>query len=129
MPPIHATKTVTLLASAARTASANGSAVILYHQVLPHTGDRSGFTASGIFALDVTASSGTSITLDVVLQGRTTGTGTWVNIPGGTFARKTGNGAEAIRLDGPLMPEMRAAATIAGTTPSFTFSVIGIVGG
>lgn len=125
----YTAKTVTLLASAARTASADGSATRLDQSYKTHTADRTGWMREGTFVLDVTAASGTTPTLDVVIQGRTSGSGTWVDLPGGTFTRKVTTGSEAIRISGPLLTEIRASATIAGSTPSFTFSVIGHVGG
>lgn len=70
----------------------------------------------------VTAQSGTSPTLDVVLQGSDDGVNGWytlITIP--QFAAATGTKSAAI---GPTaIPRyVRAVATIAGTNPSFTFS-------
>lgn len=125
----YATKAITLHASAARTATGNGSAVGtgLLHN--PITGDIQGFAQEAMIYLDVTAASGTTPTLDVIIQGRTNGSGTWTALPDGTFSRKVTTGQDCIRIAGPLPPEIRARYVIGGTTPSFTFIVDGTIGG
>lgn len=99
---------VTLAASAARTATGNGSGAEL--------GDR----RVARLKLDVTAASGTSPTLDVTIQTSRDGT-TWYTA--GTFAQRTGiaNESKVFAID----RHVRASWTIGGTTPSFTFSIIG----
>lgn len=99
----------TLAASAARTATANGSSFEL--------GDR------GVICLklDVTAASGTSPTLDVSIETSEDGT-TWRSL--GAFAQKTAAGAERKSFAG-CDRFVRPVFTIGGTTPSFTFSVAG----
>lgn len=99
----------TLVASAARTT----------------TGDNSGAlgwgAASTIRAqLDVTAASGTTPELDVIIEDSLDGTN-WNTI--GTFAQKVTTGREVINITIPFSERVRVSWIIAGTTPSFTFSV------
>lgn len=102
-----------LFASAARTATANGSAV--------DCAKLRDYGANSIACmLDITAVSGTSPTLDVEIQTRGAD-GVWHKVK--SFAQKTAAGQERITLDGPVGGEVRARAVIAGTSPSFTFSV------
>lgn len=98
----------TLVASAARTASGD-------------SGASKGWGASKTIRaqLDVTAAAGTSPTLDVVIEDTLDGTN-WNVI--GTFAQKTAAGREVINITGPFSETLRVRWTIAGTTPSFTFS-------
>lgn len=102
--------TVTLLASAARTATASAAGV-------------SGFAAANnlVLQLNVTAASGTTPTLDVVVQDTVDGTnyGTIA-----TFTQATGTTKEVIRLATPFTDTLRVVYTIGGVTPSFTFSVL-----
>lgn len=99
---------ITPAASAARTTTGNGSGIEL--------GDR----RVARLKLDVTAASGTSPTLDVTIQTSRDGS-TWYT--SGTFAQKTGvsNESKVFAVD----RFVRASWTIGGTTPSFTFSIIG----
>lgn len=73
--------------------------------------------------LDVTAASGTSPTLDVTVQGSKDGSTNFYTL--GTFAQKTAvsNEFKAFLTD----RFVRISYVIAGTTPSFTFSVLGEV--
>ena len=104
------TDPVTLFASAARTASANGSAVEL------------GDCAVARLDLKVTAASGTTPTLNVKVQTSPDGT-TWTDV-GTAFAQATGATTEHKIVSG-LDRFVRGVATIGGTTPSFTFSLDG----
>lgn len=70
--------------------------------------------------LNVTAASGTTPTLDVVIEDTLDGT-TWNVI--GTFAQKVTTGREVINVTIPFGDVIRVRHTIAGTTPSFTFAV------
>lgn len=118
-----ASQEVTLVSSAARTASGDGG-------VLEGFGD----IKAARVQLDVTAASGTTPTLDVVLEDSLDGTN-WNTI--GTFAQKTAAGREVINLHGgkaesatfqPLFARRwRVRWTIGGTTPSFTFSVLAVL--
>lgn len=102
--------TVTLLASAARTATASAAGV-------------AGFAAANnlVLQLDVTAASGTLPTLDVVVQDTIDNTN-YSTIA--TFAQKITTGREVIRLATPFTDTLRVVYTIGGTTPSFTFSAL-----
>lgn len=99
-----------LFAAAARTASANGTAVNL-----------SGYAAKRqmLAYLDVGEVSGTSPTLDVKIQESADGS-TWADIPGAAFARKTAVAQETLYF-ATTKKYVRAVATIGGTSPSFTF--------
>lgn len=100
---------LTLAASAARTTTANGT-----------TTDNEGALIANV-KLDVTAASGTTPTLNVTIQGQDAA-GDWFTL--GTFTQATGVTAQTI----PVVlagRQVRAIWTVAGTTPSFTFSVIG----
>lgn len=70
--------------------------------------------------LHVTAASGTSPTLDVVLEDSVDGSN-WNTI--GTFSQKTAASREIVNVTSPFGDRIRARWTIGGTTPSFTFSV------
>ena len=102
--------TVTLLASAARTATASAAAV-------------PGFAAANnlVLQLNVTAASGTLPTLDVVVQDTVDGTN-YATIA--TFTQATGVTREVIRLATPFTDTLRVVYTIGGTLPSFTFSAL-----
>ena len=71
--------------------------------------------------LDVTAASGTTPTLDVVIEDTIDGSN-WNTI--GTFAQKTTTGREVINITIPFAGRVRVRWTIGGATPSFTFSTI-----
>lgn len=100
----------TVLASAARTATGN-------------TGPISGYgpTKTLRAQVNVTAASGTSPTLDVLIQDSLDGTN-WNTI--GTFTQKTAAAREVINVTTPFADRVRVLYTIGGTTPSFTFSVV-----
>jgi hypothetical protein len=109
--------TQTLLASGARTATGVGSALC-------------GFARYEKFAAElvVTAASGTSPTLDVVLQHSIDGGATWFTMT--TFTQKTAAGSElkteteVEAATGEVYGDcLRVSYTIGGTTPSFTFYV------
>lgn len=100
----------TLHASAARTASGNGTPVTGFGKVTQ-------FRAQ----LNVTAVSGTAPTLDVVIEDSIDGTN-WNVI--GTFAQDTAVGREVINITSPFADQVRVRYVIGGTTPSFTFSVL-----
>jgi hypothetical protein len=110
-------KTVTLLASGARTASGVGSAVCGFARY-----------EKFICQLDVTAASGTTPTLDVVVQHSIDGGTNWYTLA--TFTQKTTTGEE-IKTEAEVEAGtaeaygdcFRVSYTIGGTTPSFTFSV------
>ncbi len=71
--------------------------------------------------LNVTAASGTSPTLNVLIEDTVDGGATFNTI--GTFAQKTAAGREVLNITVPFSETLRASWSIAGTNPSFTFSV------
>lgn len=91
--------------------------------VTGNSGEIDGFNAASTLRaqLDVTAASGTTPTLDVVIQDSLDGTN-WNTI--GTFAQKVTTGREVINITTPFANRVRVLWTIAGTGPSFTFAVI-----
>ncbi len=75
--------------------------------------------------LNVTAASGTAPTLNVLIEDTLDG----INYNTiGTFAQKTGAGREVINITTPFSETLRASWAIAGTNPSFSFSVDWSVG-
>lgn len=94
----------------ARTATANGTSQ-----------DNAAATTTGAVAhLHVTDASGTTPTLDVVIEDSADNS-SWATI--GTFAQLAVEGSERISIAGTVRRYVRARWTIAGTTPSFTFIV------
>lgn len=92
------------------------------------TGQSPAFTNGGstdvtrLARLKVTAASGTTPTLNVKLQKSSNNGGTWADDTGQTFAQLTAAGSEVKVLT--LAEDLyRYVWTIAGTTPSFTFSI------
>lgn len=89
----------------------------------------------GVFILDITAASGTSPTLDVKLQYRDDVSGKYVDVPGASFAQKTGTGTSQlsvypgltastnVAVTQVLSKTLRAVQTVGGTTPNFTYSL------
>ena len=103
--------TDTLAASAARTVTGN-------------SGVLSGYGASTTLRvqLDVTAASGTTPTLDVLIQDTLDGTN-WNTI--GTFAQKIAVGREVVNITTPFADGLRASWTIGGSAgQSFTFVLL-----
>lgn len=100
----------TLHASAARTASGNGPTLGGY--------DKVDWTR---VQLSVTAASGTTPTLDVVIEDTLDGTN-WNTV--GTFTQATAVTRQVINISAPFSDKLRVRYTVAGTTPSFTFSVL-----
>lgn len=100
---------VDTLFSATATASGTGSAV-------------GGFEGASqlVAQLEVTAASGTTPTLDVVLEDSVDGTN-WHTLA--TFAQATAAGRSVQRVSAPFTNRLRVRHTIAGTVPSFTFNV------
>lgn len=99
----------TVVASTARTSSGTSSVLEGY-----------GPAESLRIQLDVTAVTGTSPTLNVVIEDTLDGTN-WNTV--GTFAQKTAAGREVINVTSPFTDRLRVSHTIGGTTPSFTFAV------
>lgn len=101
--------TAELVASAARTTTGNSGALTGWE-----------FASVLRAQLDVTAASGTTPTLDVVIADTLDGTN-WNTI--GTFTQKVTTGRQVIDITTPFADAVRVSWIIAGTTPSFTFSV------
>lgn len=101
----------TLVPSAARTSSADSG--VLNGWGVPEVAR---------VQLDVTASAGTSPTLDVVVEDTLDGTN-WNVV--GTFSQRVGVGRQVINLSTPFADRLRVRWTMGGVTPSFTFSVLG----
>lgn len=100
----------TLVASAARTASGNSGAT-------------EGWNASSLrVQLDVTAVSGTTPSLTVLVEDSLDGTN-WNTV--GTFAAKTAVAREVINVTAPFADRLRVSWSVIGTaSPSFTFAVV-----
>lgn len=104
---------VTLAASAARTATGDGTA---------HNVPNNGVALRCQLAVTAENDAATGETLDVVIQDTVDGTN-WNTI--GTFAQATGVTREVINITAPFCGRIRASWTVGGTgSPSFTFSVI-----
>jgi hypothetical protein len=71
--------------------------------------------------LNVVGVSGTSPALTVLIEDSLDSGVTWNTI--GTFAQKTAPGREIINIATPFAENLRVSWVIAGTNPSFTFSV------
>jgi hypothetical protein len=100
---------LSLAASAARTTSGNGAAVVGIADA-----------NNAALQLNVTAASGTTPTLDVVVEATVDGTN-WYTV--GTFTQKVATGLQVITVTNLIGNQLRARWTIGGTTPSFTFTV------
>lgn len=100
----------TVVASAARTTTGSTAAISGY-----------GGADTLRVQLNVTAASGTTPSLTVLVEDTLDGTN-WNTI--GTFAAKTAAGREVINVTVPFADRLRVSWTITGTTPSFTFDVI-----
>lgn len=104
----------------AATATANGGNV-----------DTLGYN-SAAFSLEVGAVSGTSPTLDVKIQESADGSTGWADVSGAAFTQVTAaNNSQILRVDGlgtSRKRYLRAVATIAGTSPSFTLSCVALLG-
>jgi hypothetical protein len=71
--------------------------------------------------LDVVAAAGAAPTLDVTLE-HSPDASSWATL--GTFAQKTSVSSES-KVFGPCHRYVRSKWTIAGTSPSFQFSILG----
>lgn len=103
-------RAVTLVASGAQTATGSGSAVEIADK------------GSVRLLLDVSAASGTTPTLDVTVETSYDGSTGWTSL--GTFTQKTAVSSQRKNFSGADR-FVRASWVIAGTTPSFTFSIVG----
>lgn len=105
-------QTVTLVASAARTTSSNSGAIAGFSDV-----------NNARIQLNVSAASGTTPTLDVLVEGTVDGTN-WYTL--NTFTQKTGATNDVALVQNIVGDQLRVRWTIGGTTPSFTFSVVAV---
>ena len=104
--------TMQLAAPAARTSSGAGPAI----------NTPAGLDDLAVY-LDVTAASGTTPSLTVSLEWSHDGSTWFTSDPVETFTAQTAAG-KRVRTFGPRGDFVRAAWTITGTTPSFTFAVL-----
>jgi len=116
-------KPVTVLASAARTATTNSD-------------DQQNLDAHGArFYLNITAVSGSSPTLDVKVQAKDPVAGGYFDIPSAAFAQKTSTGSDDLTVypgiaetsnetvSDVIPRDWRVVATLGGSSPNFTFSL------
>jgi hypothetical protein len=101
--------------TAARTATGNGA-------VAPDLRDIEGEIA---ILLDSAAGTGTTPTLDVKIQDSADGSTGWTDIAGATFTQVVAVASQQklVLNKDAVRRYIRIVHTIAGTTPSFTFSV------
>ncbi len=101
-----------VVASAARTTTGTSSAITL-----------DGLGEDVSLAVDVTAASGTTPTLDMTIEWSHDGGTTWMTAdPPDAFTQITA-AAKKTKVFAAKAPTYRVRWTIAGTTPSFTFQV------
>jgi hypothetical protein len=98
-----------LATSSARTTTGQGSAV------------STGVEQAQVAKLDVTAASGTTPSLTVLIEESPNGSTGWSTHS--SFTARSTTGSQVIDLKKRSQPFLRASWTITGTTPSFTFSV------
>jgi hypothetical protein len=108
---VQTTQEVNILASAARTASGDTSTTPVDVKKYKEA----------IFFLDVTAVSGTTPTLDVKIKTKDPVSGKWFDLV--TFTQATAVTSEMKTVSGLLGSQIAVFYEIAGTTPSFTFSL------
>jgi hypothetical protein len=101
---------VTLVPSAARTATGNSGALTTDFFQTEHMS----------VTLDITARSGTTPSMTLSIEKSPDAT-TWTTID--TFPAQTNTGTVTREIYGGGWSEIRVVWTISGTTPSFTFSV------
>lgn len=103
-----------VLNSAARTTSGQ--------QEIPLTNDHGNFAV----LINVTAATGTSPTCVFSIEDSADGT-TWFPVKANAAITAVGQYRVALTpLDGPTQPRIRLHWVIGGTTPSFTFTAIGV---
>lgn len=107
----HTSNSEVVLTSAPRTTSGNTEASPINVAKLKESS----------FFLDVTAASGTSPTLDVVIKTKDPASGKWFELT--SFTQATGIKTEIKSIANGLGSEIAVFYTIGGTSPSFTFSL------
>lgn len=113
---VYSTQLFTLKSSGATTGSSQSS----YFDVQGYL--------EGIVYLDITASGGTSPTLDVVVETTPDDGGTQTAFTHTSFAQKTGTGQDTKAITN-FGKWLRVKWTVGGTSPTFTFRVILIAKG
>lgn len=88
----------------------------------------SGYAGDVVLAVHVSAASGTTPTLNVSLEESADGSSSWTAITGSGIAQLTAAG-NALSYASPSKSFVRVTATVAGTTPSFTFKATVLVVG
>lgn len=88
----------------------------------------SGYAGDVILAVHVTAASGTTPTLNVSLEESADGAGSWTAVTGSGITQLTAAG-NAVAYASPSKSFVRVTATVAGTTPSFTFKAAVLIAG
>ncbi len=86
----------------------------------------SGVAGDVLLAVHCTAASGTSPTLNVSLEESADGASGWTAVTGSSIAQMTAAG-NAMAYASPSKSFVRVTATVAGTTPSFTFKATAIL--
>lgn len=119
-------KTLTLLASAARTATTTGDAVSTAKATKVITQSAEGFNRSMLVVLSATAAA--AGTLDLTIEGSLDGGTTWATLtPSAAWTQVTTTpGKQSRRYDGPIPALIRAVGT-AATSPNHTYSVTALV--
>lgn len=120
-------KTVTLLASAARTSTTTGDPVsTLKGPAKVITGESDGFNGTMLVVLNVTAAA--AGTLDLTIEGSIDNGTTWVTLaPASSWTQVTTTpGKQSRTYAGPIPPMIRAVGTQA-TTPNHTYSVTALI--
>ena len=112
---MRTTRVITLQSSAAKTVTFNTQNSPI--QV-------SGFHEAD-FYLDITAKAGTTPTLDITINKRNSVDGKWYPLI--VFAQQSAEASICKQCSSNLGYEISFTATIAGTTPSFTFSLVAVL--
>jgi hypothetical protein len=103
----------------------NAAAALITGTALDTTTNGTAVSTSGntgiVVYLKVTAVTGETPTLNIKLQDSPDGTN-WYDVPSATFTEATGVTTER-KVFTNIGDYIRAVATIAGTTPAFTFTV------
>lgn len=123
------TKLVNLLTATTVTSTQTGSAVATQTGAYKtYPGTQAQPKRMKVF-LDVTTSTGTSETLDLIVQGQHTTSGTWFTLAPEqceatlAWAQVTAPTTQYRDFVGPIPPNLRAVGTVGGTTPTFSFAV------
>lgn len=131
--PTYATLTATALASAQRTATANGAAISLgINRDVNGENTSTGYLEKGFIFVDQTAGAGNDGANNFVItvQTATSASGPWLTIPLSAGIALTTNGAATYgaTFNGPLAGFLRVVATEVGAANA-TFSATIVVGG